>query len=338
MIEAKRPIREWTDVTAERFASEIVPASEPAVLRGLVSHWPAVAAGRAGMTEISSYLRRFDQGASVATMQGPPSIKGRFFYNDDLSAFNFQKGATKISSALDYLLSHADDAPAPAFAVQSVQTRANLPGFEEENPLPLAAGVEPRIWFGNASIVAAHHDPSENIACVVAGNRRFTLFPPSAIGHLYIGPFELTPAGASISMVDFDAPDLDRFPRFPEAMEAAYFADLAPGDAIYIPYLWWHHVRARDTFNMLVNYWWEAVDKVYGAPRDVLVLAMMSLRALPEAQRQAWREIFEHYVFRADADAAGAHLPQERRGILGKLDAATLKALRSELGRKLMRS
>ena len=33
-------------------------------------------------------------------------------------------------------------------------------------------------------------------------------------------------------------------------------ADLEPGDAIYIPALWWHAVQATGELNVLVNYWW----------------------------------------------------------------------------------
>ena len=56
------------------------------------------------------------------------------------------------------------------------------------------------------------------------------------MANLYPGPLENTPAGAVVSMVDFDDPDLERFPRFPQAMAEAWVADLEPGDAIYITF------------------------------------------------------------------------------------------------------
>ncbi|MDQ0840028.1 hypothetical protein QFZ54_003881 [Sphingomonas faeni] len=40
------------------------------------------------------------------------------------------------------------------------------------------------------------------------------------------------------------APDLDRFPRYALAAETARSAVLAPGGAIYVPTMWWHHVRS----------------------------------------------------------------------------------------------
>jgi hypothetical protein len=322
------PIAEYREMTAAQFRGAIIGSGQPAVFRGLVADWPLVKAGRTSPRALADYLRRLDRGRPVGAMLGSPRNRGRFFYNDDLSGFNFKRQSLKISAALDYLLSLADEEDPPAFAVQSSPVRENLPGLEAENPMPLLdPSVEPRVWIGNRSIVAAHYDPSENIACSVAGHRRFTLFPPDQIGNLYMGPFERTPAGTTISMVDFDAPDLDRFPRFPEAMAAALTADLEPGDAIYIPYLCWHHVRSLDALNMLVNYWWQPVAKDMGNPTDALLHAMLTIRDLPEAHRDAWRAHFDHYVFQANG-RPGGHLPEDQRGVLGELDEKAVAQVR----------
>ena len=322
---------EYDAIDAARFRSEVKGSGRPAIFHGLVADWPVVAAGKASPQALADYLRRFDRGRPVGAMQGPPRIDGRFSYNDDLTGFNFKRQSVKISGAMDYLLSIASEERPPAFAIQSAQVWETLPGFEAENVLPLLpADVEPRVWIGNRVTVAAHHDPSENIACVVAGRRRFTLFPPEQIANLYVGPFERTPAGTTISLVDFDVPDFERFPGFAEAMAAAIEVDLEPGDALYIPYMWWHHVRSLEPVNMLVNFWWKAPPPSKDHPMDALMHAMLTVRDLPEAYRSAWKAHFDHYVFEAHGPA-GAHLPEAQRGVLGALDPDKVKALRDAL-------
>jgi oxalate decarboxylase/phosphoglucose isomerase-like protein (cupin superfamily) len=334
--ESKPGILECSDIGRERFHEEIVKASRPAVFRGLVADWPVVRAG-GSQQALSAYLRRFERGQSIGAMFGSPKIKGRFFYNEDLTGFNFKRESVKISGALDFLLAAAEEERPPSLAIQSVQVRQNLPGFEAENVLPLLDNVEPRVWIGNAVTVAAHQDTSENIACCVAGRRRFTLFPPDQDANLYLGPFELTPAGTRISLVDFDAPDLARFPRFPEALAAAITVDLEPGDALYIPYMWWHHVRSIERVNMLVNYWWTPPMQEATRPSEAFLHAMLSIHSLPKAHRDAWRILFDRYVFEADEPSA-THIPAERRGMMGTLDDKAAAELRATLARALSRS
>jgi hypothetical protein len=334
---AAAPIPELENVTPEHFRDEIVPAARPVVMRGLVGDWPVVAAGRASPKAICDYLSRFDQGQQIKTVSGPPRINGRFFYNDDLSGFNFQQQPARLSTVLDFLLEHADDERPPCLAAQSITSRDNLPGFAGENRLALVADtIDPRLWIGNGVTVATHYDPAENIACVVSGRRRFTLFPPEQIANLYVGPMELTPAGATISLVGLDEADLEVHPRFAAARAAALTAELEPGDAVYIPYLWWHNVRSLEAVNVLVNYWWTPPADVYGAPRDAMMHAILAIKGLPPAHRQAWAAMFAHYVFQANGDP-GAHLPSERRGVLGRIVADQAKNIRTMLARTLAR-
>lgn len=330
-------IPERAGVTPEIFRDEILPAGRPVIFRGLVRHWPVTQAALQSSDKLFDYLRRFDRGASVSTMFAPPSARGRFFYNDDLSGFNFQSGTSKIEGALDFLAKNAGNPEASALAVQSVPVRGHLPGFQEDNRMPLLEdSIEARVWLGNRVIVAAHHDPSENIAACVAGRRRFTLFPPEQLSNLYMGPFELTPAGATISMVDFDNPDFERFPRFAQALEAAVVADLEPGDALYIPYQWWHQVRSIEAVNMLVNYWWTPRQS-RGAPRDAFLHAMLAIKDLPPTHRAAWRELFDHYVFQTEGPPVD-YLAPERRGILGDMSPEEVRSVRTALSRALTRS
>ncbi len=322
-------------VNADHFHGEIVPAAQPVVFRGLVSHWPVVAAARQGDEALFDYLARFDRQEPVGTLIGAPEAGGRFFYNDDLTGFNFQPGRARLGKSFDFLLANRDAERPATLAAQSIPANSHLPGFSADNPSPLLApSIEPRLWLGNRAIIAAHQDPYENLACVVAGRRRFTLFPPQAVADLYIGPFEKTPGGPAISMVSFDDPDLERHPNFARALEVAEVVELEPGDALYIPYLWWHHVRSLEAVNLLVNSWWDAAPAHRGQAMDAFLHAVLAIRALPASHRKAWKTAFDHYVF-SDPEAATAHLPASVHGLLGELSEEDARRIRKVLSQKL---
>lgn len=325
------PIREFSGVDRRKFDEEIRPLAQPAVLRGLAAHWPAVEAGRRSPESLVAYLSGFRHPRPVAAIVGPPEIEGRFFYREDMLGLNFERGTAPLETVLQRLLREIPAERPHAIALQSEPVTEILPGFREANDVDLVgADVVPRAWIGNAIQVATHYDLKENIGCVVAGRRRFTVFPPDQIANLYVGPFELTPAGTPVSLVDLAAPDLGKYPRFAEAMAVAQSALLEPGDAIYLPYHWWHGVDSVERVNMFVNYWWNDAMEGLGSPYDALMHALYALRHLPAEQRAVWREMFDYYVFCAHGDPA-AHLPPAARGVLGPPTAQQLERMRRTL-------
>jgi hypothetical protein len=277
----------------------------------------------------------------VGAIVGQADIGGRFFYTEGLTGLNFTRGLSPLFPFLDRLLRDRGH-PAPlAIAVQSEDIPTLLPGFERENRIALVGdAVVPRAWIGNRIRVAAHYDLMENVGVVVAGRRRFTLFPPDQLGNLYPGPFELTPAGTPVSLVDLEAPDLERFPRFATAAAHAETATLEPGDAIYIPFHWWHAVDSLAEVNLFVNYWWtQAAAHAPGdAPPayDALLHALYAFKGLPADQRAVWRTVFDHYVFEANGDPA-AHLPAAAKGILAPMTPDQKARMRAMLRQVLAR-
>jgi hypothetical protein len=194
----------------------------------------------------------------------------------------------------------------------------------------------PAIWIGNRTIASSHYDSPNNIACCVVGKRRFTLFPPEQIFNLYPGPLEPTPGGQAISLVDFAAPDLEKFPRFRAALEAGQVAEVEPGDAVFIPSMWWHHVQALSDFNTLVNYWWTTLPPFIPTPMNTLYHAIWTLRDRPENEKMAWKQVFDYYVF-GPSGLAGEHLPEAARGVLGPITEDQARLIRAMLINKLNR-
>lgn len=339
MLPLPDPIEEVGGCDPAAVPESLLSGSTPRVLRGLASAWPAVRAARASAQEAIAYLKRFDHGRMpvVATV-APPEAGGRVFYNADLSGFNFRREEVPLAVALDTLRKYLDAVAPPSIYVASTTLDTFLPGFRAENPMDLGAR-DPlaSIWIGNRSRIAAHQDVPDNLACVVAGRRRVTLFPPDQLANLYIGPLDHTPAGQAVSLVDFAAPDLQRFPRFADAMRHARTSVLAPGDAVFIPSMWWHHMEGLDPFNVLVNYWWRRTPAWMDTPMNALMLAITSLRDLPPHERAIWKDVFDHYVFGYDEAVDAAHIPESARRVLASLDEDRVSHLRALLVQRLNR-
>ena len=300
----------------DRFLHDVVEPCRPLVIRGLVSHWPVVAAGQSP-DGLRRYLARFDRGGEAEAFFGPPDIAGKYFYGDGLDGFNFVRRQIDLGAALDAMIAALDKPESETIYMGSLPVEDYLPGFATENPMPLVA-ASPRIWLGHASEVSAHYDTVDNLACVVAGTRRFTVYAPELISNLYVGPIDNTMAGQPVSLAASSPPDDVKYPLFRDVRDQALVADLGPGDALYLPKLWWHQVVSQGPLNGLVNYWWDAFAIGPDAPHTTMLLAMIAIAERPPAERQAWRAFFDHYVFREKGHPL-AHLPPEQHGVLGPL-------------------
>lgn len=333
-----RVVEDATDISPDALLAD----GRPVILRGLAANWPLVAAGREGPHAAVAYLKRFDAGREVVGYTGAPEIGGRYFYRADWSGLNFEARRVGLSAYLDRIAAHLDDPAPPSFYIGSTDLDTYLPGLRAYNDLRLPAPPADRdpalvsIWIGNRTIATTHYDMSNNIACCIAGRRRFTLFPPDQVANLYPGPLEPTPGGQVVSMVDLRAPDLDRYPRFADALAEAQVAELEPGDILFYPALWWHNVEALDPFNVLINYWWNDVPAFSDTPMTTLLHALLSLRGRSDAEKSAWRAMFDYYVF-GDAGRAAAHLPASARGDLAPLDARAARRLRAKVSGRLDR-
>lgn len=320
------------DLTAQRFQREVVEGCQPVTLRGLVTDWPVVQAALGSPARLKDYLAAFDVGGRVETYLGAPAIGGKYYYAPDFKGFNFERRMMKLLEALQVMMQSLDQPQAQSVYVGSVPTGDTLPGFASANAMPfLGPGVSPRIWLGTRSNVSCHHDTYDNLACVIAGRRRFTLFSPELIGKLYVGPIDNTMAGAPVSLAaSADGPQDGDFPLFEEIRARALRVELEAGDALYLPKLWWHKVESLAPLNGLVNYWWDAFSAGPDAPYTSMLLAMITIAERPLAERQAWKAFFDHYVFRSDGHPL-AHLPAAQHGLLGPLKPDNYARIRARV-------
>lgn len=330
-----KSIAEWDHVDKTVFETDIRPAGQPAVLRGLVRDWPLLSVG--SPEAMRDVLLKSHSGVPVPFFEAPPEVHGRFFYNDRLDDFNFFRRRAPLAQFFAKLVDNLSSDMPPGLYAGSLSMDGYFPGLDELNSitalLPASDPIK-SVWIGNRTLIAPHYDNTENIACVVMGRRRFTLFPIEHYANLYPGPPDFTPAGQTVSMVDLRAPDLTRFPKYQQALEAAQTTVLEPGDAIYIPTLWWHGVESLDPFAVMVNYWWRDVPDYFDTPHNTLLHALLSLKDLPKAQRTAWQHVFDRLIFQPE-DFNTSHWPATTRTLMGPLTAAKAEQIRALLIRTL---
>ena len=199
------------------------------------------------------------------------------------------------------------------------------------------------IWIGNRTCIAAHFDNIDNLACVVGGRRRFTMFPPDQIRNLYVGPLDLTPAGQPITLVDIRNPGPRAFsPATPRRRQPPKSPRLGPGDAGLHPEkaLWWHNVRgASKNFNVLVNYWWREFSSGLlrlTVERSIFLYCLLSMKGLPASQRRGWKALLDYLIFQSEG-AALDHLPPQVRGLFGDLTPEKAERIRAILLKNLNR-
>lgn len=294
--------------------------TQPLVIKGLVAHWPLTKLAN----NLELALQHLQQSASeqyVYVNQAAHESQGRFFYTDDFSDKNFTQSPQLLKTFLASLAQRTNSSGTESDFQYMASTSVDycFPNLLLEHTLPVAL-PSPLVsaWLGTQSVAATHFDVPQNIACNVLGQRRFTLFPPEQHDNLYIGPLDFTPAGQPVSLVDVKAPNLMKHPKFSTAIAHGYQVTLAPGDALFIPSMWWHNVEALDNVNLLFNYWWHSNPTYLGAPMDALKHAILSIKSLPIEQRQAWKQLFSSYVFDHQPDQF-EHIPQNALGMLDDL-------------------
>lgn len=336
-------VKEVTDKRLDQVdISAIIEVGDPVIFRGAYKDKPLVSAGLISDSAAMEHLRKFDAKRKLTGFIAAPEHKGRFFYNDDATALDFDRVHIDLDPFLDALTIANESTSPTAYYAGSTDLKTYFPDMLETDDLALGHAVFrdiaplTSIWIGNRSVAATHFDMSNNIAACMVGHRRFTLFPPDQIANLYPGPLSPTPAGQIVSMIDLRNPNTDKYPNISKALEVAQVAELGPGDVLIYPAMWWHQVEALDDFNVLINYWWNDTPRFLENPMNTLMHGLLSLRERPDYERRAWRSLFDYYLF-GDPDLPRAHLDPTAHGMLAGLDEPAARRLRMTLLNKLNR-
>lgn len=328
---------EWPNVDMRTLREEIIPRDRPAILKGVVRHWPILRAAAESPRALSDYIGARDLGRPLRVSVGPPGIEGFLFYRDDLRGLNFDFITQPFHTVLTRILACMHEPQPPALYTGAASVAKNFRDLGRENTFDiLDRPASSWLWLGNAVTMPTHYDPLDGINCVIAGRKRFTLFPPDQLLNLYVGPLEHAPGGQPTSLVRLSAPDLERYPRFTRALASAEVAEVGPGDAVFLPNLWWHNVESLEPLNLSMNYWWYDAVEWEAEPFAALALGLLAITPLPASRREAWRAMFDHYVFQTNGDPI-PYVPSDHRGMLGPMTPTLAHRMRTLLIRALVK-
>lgn len=320
----------------------LIQEGEPCIIRGALQNSSLVTAGKISDVSAMEYLLSHNNKKSLLYYSAIPEANGRLFYNTSMNGFNFSTEYLPLSEFFKKLEIAKKNDVGDAYYIGSAELIDHFPDLLREDQLELNQGVfeeyPPRagIWIGNRTTAATHYDVSNNIAACLVGRRRFTLFPPEQVENLYPGPLEPTPGGQVVSMFNPNAPDFKQYPKAKIAIDNGQVAELSAGDILVYPAMWWHQVEALDSLNIMINYWWNTVPSYVDDPMSTLLHAMLSLRGRPKHEREAWRAIFDFYIFDDDSKASH-HLPAHAQGLLGPLGEINARRLRSKVIKRINR-
>jgi ribosomal protein L16 Arg81 hydroxylase len=213
---------ERTTLTSSTFFDTYWTGHKPVVIRNAARDWPAL-----GWT-LSGLRDRFSD-AQIEVLQGRAthqdwwrdraSVTGHMPFSDLIDAMQTTSGDDVYAVGRNALLDH------PALSALREDLRT-LPGIRPEDP-------HPRLWMGPAGTrTPLHHDQSSAWLVQLHGTKRVWLASP------------LEPALFSTAEGVFNTHDPSHSATGDLREVHWWTADLAPGDAVFLPVGWWHQLLA----------------------------------------------------------------------------------------------
>ncbi len=211
----------------------------PVILTGAIERWPARA-----MWSADHFRER--HGAELTSVA---RTDGGHLARDPAVGIRYEE--MTVRDAIDrvfagegprhYLIATLEN------SLRSVQSEVEVPAYCRDRPR-----LRSRLWISAPGTVSPlHRDFPDNLFAQVIGRKRFTLLPPSEGRRVYEHPFRSKLP--RVSAVDPERPDYRRFPRFRGARVTTF--DLEPGELLFLPGGYWHHVRSLDA-SYSINWWW----------------------------------------------------------------------------------
>lgn len=266
-----KPIKRIELPTRSEFTRRWLPLGEPLILTRAVTNWRATA-------EWSVEAFKNSLGDTMIWVERGP-------------LFEFEKARLSLAEYIE----RAVEADAPETMYWSGARVFELwpmlvdhIDLDRPDLFNQALMALPRMYIGPAgSFSPIHFDHAPNFTAQIVGRKRWVFYAPDQTEFLYRYPWHHFLGHFSTINTREKLEDFDRFPLFERAQ--AWEAVVEPGDMIYVPPKWWHHVSSLDPTISLHFFW-----KTW--PQYALQLARRPLwKALGKSQQSDaqldWRKI-----------------------------------------------
>lgn len=254
--------------TPKEFYQEYWLKHRPVIINGIISEWPAMSLWTLDYFKLKfgSMPIRYERGKSdefvkdpirflesdqtfvdaslrdyIEKIQGPSPDLGRTHYLAEFPIFDvIPELINNIKPLDDYMCM-------PKFYPQYLKQKLKL---------------KPRFWLGpKDSLSSLHFDMPFNFFVQIYGRKQWTIIPPTQSKNLYYPCSQLTSQFLHWSPVDIEFPDLERFPLFAHVKPIRFIVE--PGQMLFIPCSWWHHVRSLEASISLNFFWFEPLHNLW---------------------------------------------------------------------------
>lgn len=228
----------------ERFWPEFYARNVPLVVTGGMDNWPAMQLWTPGFFQellrgMEYPLRETDDEIEYAFVNHKKRV---MLVSDYIAALEVEQ---LEGTSRPYFGNIPLTGPATAKWFESIMAHFRFPDVA-----PDRVGEELRLWIGGSGQKSTiHNDSNHGFNAQVSGRKSFVLYHPGEHQNLYA---ERISDDTWVSPVDWEAPDLERYPSFGKAKRMT--VTLQPGEMLYIPAFWWHSAKAETTC-ININMW-----------------------------------------------------------------------------------
>lgn len=233
-----KEIQRIDSIEKTKFYQEYVAKNRPVIITGLTNDWPATNKWD------FSYLQESFKDVEATTIP----------VKDGNCDFNLENGVVTSDLSLGKTI-HNLKAPIEGNGIAIATTDDSFPSELRADywaPVYCKNGryLRVRVFIGSSGTATwLHQDLFENLYTMVRGSKEITLFTPKE---------SVYPQSRFSKLPNFAKPNMDSvdFSTFPKMKSVQpYVVTLNAGETLYLPSLWWHHLKNTDE-SIAISHWW----------------------------------------------------------------------------------